>query len=50
MNNTKEFLKKIGIEEPSGDFKSSKRFGDGGQYRFEVPGIQSPKTMSALLK
>ena len=49
MENTKKFLKKIGIEEVSKDFTSSKRFGDGGQYRFEVPGIQSPKTMKALL-
>ena len=44
-----EFLKKIGIEEPSSSFQSSKRFEDGGQFRFEVPGIQSPKTMEALL-
>ena len=50
MDKTKEFLKNIGVEEISDDFKSSKRFNDGGQYRFEVPGIQSPKTMSALLK
>jgi hypothetical protein len=50
MNDTKEFLKKIGINEVSKDYESSKRFGDGGQYRFEVPGIQSPKTMNALLK
>lgn len=49
MNNTKEFLKKIGIEKTCDDFKSEKRFADGGQYRFEVPGIQSPKTMKALL-
>ena len=49
MDKTKEFLRKIGIEETSADFKSSKRFNDGGQYRFEVPGIQSPKTMNALL-
>ena len=28
---------------------SEKRFHDGGQYRFEVPGIQSPKVMEALL-
>lgn len=49
MENTKKFLKKIGIEEVSKDFVSSKRFDDGGQYRFEVPGIQSPKTMNALL-
>lgn len=50
MDDTKEFLKKIGIEETYSDFQSDKRFKDGGQYRFEVPGIQSPKTMDALLK
>ena len=50
MDKTKEFLKKIGIEETCKDFQSDKRFKDGGQYRFEVPGIQSPKTMDALLK
>lgn len=50
MDDTKDFLKKIGIEEVSQDYISNKRFGDGGQYRFEVPGIQSPKTMNALLK
>ncbi len=50
MDKTKEFLKEIGIEETCKDFKSDKRFADGGQYRFEVPGIQSPNTMDALLK
>lgn len=50
MENTKEFLKKVGIYEVSDDYVSPKRFGDGGQYRFEVPGIQSPKTMNALLE
>ena len=50
MDNTKEFLEKIGIYETSKDFKSDTRFKDGGQYRFEVPGIQSPKTMNALLE
>lgn len=50
MDDTKEFLKEIGIEETFKDFQSDKRFKDGGQYRFEVPGIQSPKTMNALLK
>ena len=49
MNNTKEYLKKIGISEVPPDYVSSKRFSDGGQYRFEVPGIQSPKTMESLL-
>ena len=50
MNNTKEFLNHIGINDVSSDYKSDKRFADGGQFRFEVPGIQSPKTMAALLK
>lgn len=38
---------------PSGDLfnlpSSEKRFSDGAQYRFEVPGIQGPETMKALL-
>ena len=50
MDETKEFLKKIGIKETFDEFKSYKRFNDGGQYRFEVPGIQSPRTMEALLQ
>lgn len=50
MENTKNYLKKIGIEETDSSFTSKKTFADGGQYRFEVPGIQSPATMAALLK
>ena len=50
MDETKKFLKKLSIEDTPKDYVSDKRFGDGGQYRFEVPGIQSPKTMNALLK
>jgi len=50
MDDTKKFLKKIGIVDASKDYNSPKRFSDGGQYRFEVPGIQSPKTMKALLE
>lgn len=49
MNKTKNFLEKIGITDISKDYVSNKRFKDGGQYRFEIPGIQSPKTMNALL-
>ena len=49
MEKTKSFLKEIGINEVSKDYESNKRFADGGQYRFEVPGIQSPKSMKALL-
>ncbi len=52
MEKTREFLKSIGL--PGGDAydlpTSSKRFSDGAQYRFEVPGIQGPKVMEALLE
>lgn len=52
MEQTREFLKKIGL--PGGDAydlpTSEKRFSDGAQYRFEVPGIQGPKVMQALLE
>ena len=52
MDKTRQFLKEIGL--PSGDAydlpTSSKCFPDGAQYRFEVPGIQGPSAMKALLK
>ena len=52
MNETRTFLRSIGM--PEGDLyslpTSNKRFCDGGQYRFEVPGIQGPKVMRALLE
>lgn len=52
MRKTREFLQNIGL--PSGDAydlpTSEKRFNDGGQYRFEVPGIQGPRVMEALLE
>lgn len=52
MKLTKNALEKIGL--PIGDAydlpTSEKRFPDGAQYRFEVPGIQSPSTMKALLE
>jgi len=52
MQETRNFLKSIGM--PEGDMyslpTSEKRFSDGGQYRFEVPGIQGPKVMEALLE
>ena len=51
MDQTRAFLKSIGL--PGGDAydlpTSQKRFEDGGQYRFEVPGIQGPKAMESLL-
>lgn len=52
MKETRDFLKKIGL--PRGDLydlpTSDKRFPDGAQYRFEVPGIQGPGTMKVLLE
>lgn len=52
MKETREYLRHIGM--PSGDLydlpTSEKRFEDGGQYRFEVPGIQGPGPMKALLE
>lgn len=52
MIKTKEFLVKMGL--PEGDLydlpTSEKRFDDGAQYRFEVPGIQSPAAMESLLE
>lgn len=52
MEQIKAFLKSINL--PEGDAydlpTSEKRFADGAQYRFEVPGIQSPGPMRALLE
>lgn len=52
MKETREFLMKLGL--PAGDAydlpTSEKRFPDGAQYRFEVPGIQGPKVMLSLLE
>ncbi|MDV6328042.1 hypothetical protein Q5L94_08225 [Idiomarina sp. Sol25] len=52
MKDTREYLSSIGL--PSGDAyeleSSGKRFSDGGQYRFEVPGIQGPAAMESLLE
>ena len=45
---TKEFLKTIGIRETNLE-TSKKRFPDNSQYRFEVPGIQKPGAMKALI-
>lgn len=51
MKETRTFLAKIGL--PQGDAfdlpTSEKRFPDGAQYRFEVPGIQGPTAMKSLL-
>lgn len=52
MKEVRVYLEKLGL--PTGDLynlpTSEKRFSDGGQYRFEVPGIQGPAAMKALLE
>src|SRR5690625_5335472 len=52
MEKSKGFLKKLGL--PEGDLynlpTSDKTFEDGSRYRFEVPRIQSPVTLKALLE
>lgn len=52
MEQTRNFLKRLNL--PAGDAydlpTSEKRFSDGAQYRFEVPGIQGPGAMRALLE
>lgn len=52
MKEIRDFLQSIG--QPTGDLydlpTSSKRFSDGAQYRFEVPGIQGPGPMKTLLE
>lgn len=51
MKSTQDYLTTLGL--PAGDLynlpNSEKRFIDGAEYRFEVPGIQGPGTMRALL-
>ena len=48
--NIEDFLQKIGIEEADSNLEiSGKSFPDGAQYRFEVPGIQNPGAMAALV-
>ena len=48
---TQDFLEGIGIKGNNQILnESEKRFPDGAQYRFEVPGIQKPEAMAALLE
>jgi hypothetical protein len=45
-----DFLQGIGIEDADTNLEiSEKCFPDGSQYRFEVPGIQNPGAMAALV-
>ena len=49
MKETKISLEKIGIKKLSCDYISNKRFRDGAQYRFEVPGIQGPSALNSII-
>lgn len=49
MEKTRLFLEKMGITGNYEIIESQKRFDDGAQYRFEVPGIQKPGAMHALV-
>ncbi len=51
MERSRKFLESIGLPSRDGYAleKSTKTFSDGAQYRFEVPGIQGPTAMKALL-
>ncbi len=52
MQQTREFLAHLGMP-PGDDYQlptSTRRFPDGAQYRWEVPGIQGPAAMRALLE
>lgn len=45
-----DYLKNIGINKVDNNSSdSSKRFEDGSQYRFEVPGIQKPGALAGLI-
>lgn len=46
---TEKFLNSINIGNQNNE-PSEKRFPDGAQYRFEVPGIQNPGAMTALFE
>ncbi|MCQ2977154.1 MAG: U32 family peptidase [archaeon] len=49
MDETKLTLQNLGINEIDSNYVSKKHFKDGGQYRFEVPGIQGPSALKSLL-
>lgn len=50
MDDTKNFLKTLGITSQDASYVSNKRFNDGGQYRLEIPGIQSIEALKTVIK
>lgn len=51
MQNTRNFLQRLGL--PPGDLNdlpsSARRFPDGAQYRVEIPSVEGPRAMAAVL-
>ncbi len=52
MHTTREFIQQLGL--PPGDAldlpTSAKRFPDGAQYRVEIPSVEGPKALAAVLE
>ncbi len=52
MEKTKHFLEQLGL--PPGDLytlpTSQKRFPDGAQYRIEIPSVEGPRALAAVLE
>ena len=52
MNHMREFIRQLGF--PSSDAldlpTSAKRFPDGAQYRVEIPSVEGPKALAAVLE
>ncbi|MCC7354189.1 MAG: U32 family peptidase [Anaerolineae bacterium] len=52
MQATRDFLRRLGL--PAGDAHdlptSPKRFPDGAQYRVEIPSVEGPRAMAAVLE
>lgn len=52
MRNTRDFLTSLGL--PSGDAfdlpTSTQRFPDGAQYRVEIPSVEGPRVLAAVLE
>ena len=52
MHETRDFLRSTGL--PGGDLHdlptSEKRFGDGAQYRVEIPSTEGPRALEAVLE
>ncbi len=52
MKDTRKFIESLGL--PAGDAynlsSSTKRFPDGAQYRFEIPSVEGPRCLKAVIE